>query len=191
MPTEVQTPGAWVRLADAFRLTGRHRLLLDEVIVPVAIIENLAPEDPLANLRFAQGGIAAQGAVATVAQCQLFNPAGSTVVLDLYQVSFASNTSSVAYQMGPVAAALASDNPAQWQDRRLVAGSIPVGRMQSAITAAAATLVAPVLLRGLQSTHHMIENLRVTLEAGDGYMVETSTVNERIITSFWWSERDV
>lgn len=42
MPTEIQTPTPWAKLADAFRLTGRHRLLIDEVIVPVVVVSDLS-----------------------------------------------------------------------------------------------------------------------------------------------------
>lgn len=44
MPLKIQNPRAWGRLVDAFTLTGRHKLLLDEVVVPVAIIEDLSEQ---------------------------------------------------------------------------------------------------------------------------------------------------
>ena len=42
MPTEIQTPRQWLALAEEFKLTGRHLLQLDEVIVPVVLVSDLS-----------------------------------------------------------------------------------------------------------------------------------------------------
>lgn len=44
MTIPIQSSTVWGRLADAFRLTGRHKLLLDEVISPVVLVEDLTTE---------------------------------------------------------------------------------------------------------------------------------------------------
>ena len=41
-PIQIQNPRAWGRLVDAFTIRGRHKLLLDEVAVPVVLIEDLS-----------------------------------------------------------------------------------------------------------------------------------------------------
>jgi len=44
MPMQIYTADAWQRLRDFFDLKGKHNLQLDEVIVPVAVVANIAPE---------------------------------------------------------------------------------------------------------------------------------------------------
>jgi len=41
----IQNTRAWGRLVDAFGLTGRHKLLLDEVVVPVVLVEDVSGPD--------------------------------------------------------------------------------------------------------------------------------------------------
>ncbi len=40
MPTPIQNAGAWTRLQELFGILGRHKLQLDEVVVPVVVIGN-------------------------------------------------------------------------------------------------------------------------------------------------------
>ena len=42
MPISIQNSRAWGRLVDAFTIRGRHKLLLDEIVVPVVLIEDLS-----------------------------------------------------------------------------------------------------------------------------------------------------
>jgi len=42
MPMPIYSSGAWQRLRDAFDLKGKHSLLLDEVVVPVAVVAELS-----------------------------------------------------------------------------------------------------------------------------------------------------
>ena len=46
MPMRIYTSDAWQRLRDAFDLKGKHDLLLDEIIVPVALVANIAQDLP-------------------------------------------------------------------------------------------------------------------------------------------------
>lgn len=46
MPMQIYTAGAWQRLRDAFDLKGKHNLLLDEVVVPVAVVADLSSQAP-------------------------------------------------------------------------------------------------------------------------------------------------
>ena len=87
MPTEIQTPFAWARLADKFRLTGRHKLMLDEVVVPVVLVEDLS-EPGIINEQDATCVMVIAAPVG-VAKALLENPAGSGVrfLLDRIVVS--------------------------------------------------------------------------------------------------------
>jgi len=188
MPMQIGTARAWGRLRDAFDLKGKHSLLLDEVVVPIVLVEDLTRDDPLADDRQAQGGTVLGALPANVNQHQLFNPADSDVLLELYLVTMCSG-GTIAYDMGPTAAALATDAGGQWQDRRLPAASFPVGRMQST-QVAAATLVLPAVFRTLTTVINTHER-KVSLPPGTGYMVESSVVNILTAVSFFWSERDL
>ncbi len=46
MPMRIYTADAWQRLRDAFDLKGKHDLLLDEIIVPVAIVSDITTDLP-------------------------------------------------------------------------------------------------------------------------------------------------
>lgn len=45
MPVEIQNPKAWAKLVDEFGLTGRHQILIDEVILGVAIVADLTDQE--------------------------------------------------------------------------------------------------------------------------------------------------
>jgi len=189
MPIRIGTAQAWGRLRDAFDLKGKHSLQLDEVVVPVAIVEDLSRDEPLGNLRAAQGGITTAATAAIVGQTQLFNPVDSLVILELYAVMWRNASGNSLFQMGPTAAALATDTFGQFQDRRGAAAALPVGRIQSAISAAAATLVAPALMGAISPRPNEFRGLNVFLPAGTGWMIENTVVNQQINISYFWFER--
>ncbi len=191
MPTPIQTTSGWRNLLREFGIKGRHKLLLDEIVVPVAVLANFADDPPVPVDRYAQGGLPEDGAVATVPQVQVFNPVGSPVVLHVYAAMVSSFEADLGYRFGPTTAALPTEAGGQWQDRTLPAASVPVGVIQSSNLAAAATLVNPIHARALQNTTFYLRPLSVRLPAGTGWMVETSTVDINIVGSFLWFERDV
>jgi len=186
MPMKIGTARAWGRLRDFFDLKGKHDLQLDEIIVPVAVVADLTEADPLADLRAAQGGQVVSPAVGFVGQMQVFNPAGSGVVLEVYLAQFAA-LAAVNYQLGPVTAALATDAAAQWQDRRLF--GLPAARIQNQATLVGPTLVRPFIVRQTSNVTFGI-NLDVTCPPGTGYMIESASQNVQLYGAFLWRERD-
>jgi len=76
MPKALQNPKITQRLVKAFDLKGRYLPMLDEVVVPVYIIEDPGPAEPN---RLAGGTGEIQAALEPVGQ--LFNPAGSGVLI--------------------------------------------------------------------------------------------------------------
>ncbi len=186
---KIGTARAWGRLRDFFDLKGKHDLQLDEIIVPVAVVADLTEADPLSDVRQAQGG-ASRGSVAgDSTRIQLFNPVGSSVILELY-AAITGGFETFNGNMGPVAAAIATDITGQWQDRRLP--GIPVGRIQSNNGPAGPILVNPVKFR-MNSTIGWIRfsPLEVVLPPGTGWQFETVTVNVTMDSGFWWRERDL
>ncbi len=186
MPMKIGTARAWGRLRDFFDLKGKHELQLDEVIVAVAVVADLTEADPLADERLAQGGRQEAAAAGFVGQVQLFNPAGSGIVAELYQVSF-NESSTALYQLGPVALAIATANGGQWTDRRL--NGFPVCEIQGQAINAAMNLVNPVTFHVLSSTTTVVR-LDAILPPGSGYMVENNQQNLQTRIGFWWRERD-
>jgi len=188
MPMPIGTARAWGRLRDAFDLKGKHNLLLDEVVVPIVLVEDLSKDAPLGDLRAAHGGSGQGALAANVSQHQLFNPPGTGQMLELYRASFQSAVN-VDWDSGPTVVALTVNQAGQWQDRRLTPASFPIGRMQSD-RVAAATLLDPTRFMTLARAEFWLE-LDVFLPPGTGYMVESRTVNVTTNASFFWRERDL
>ena len=186
MPTEIQTPKPWMRLAEAFRLTGRHKLQIDEVVVPVAIVADLSEKEVLLDVRAAQGGVQ-QAAVPTfISQTQLFNPNGSGLIFDLYRLDTLDNLSNMLFQMGRGNVPLGSTHAGSWQDTRLI--GTPIGQIRQQATSLITFLVNPVFIQGSNLLARTID-LRVTLPPGQGWMVEAAFVNKPVVTNFYWTER--
>lgn len=79
MPTQIQTPTQWQRLLNRFGIKGRHQLLLDEVVVPVVLIEDVSeletgPQD-------ATIAVIAPAIAATLGACVLANLSSGTDLL--------------------------------------------------------------------------------------------------------------
>ena len=118
MPIEIQTPSQWARLADLFKLTGRHKLLLDEVVVPVVLMGDVAdtgPEEP--NLASAFVKVAATvgvrgGAMITNGQV------GVNLVVTKIITSIVINVDIMCFLSDTVVGALiaASETDKQWND---------------------------------------------------------------------------
>jgi len=72
MPIQIQTAKGWRRLQEAFSIVGRHRLMLDEVVVPVAILEDLTLQPDTANDR-ATLSITCPAEALERSACVLFN----------------------------------------------------------------------------------------------------------------------
>ena len=186
MPTEIQTPKPWMRLAEAFRLTGRHKLLLDEVVVPVAIVEDLSEKEVLLDLRAAYGGAFQTAAATFISQVQLFNPVDSGLLLDLYRVDMLNPTGALQFLMGDFAIALTVAQDGRWQDARM--DGIPKGQIRRDLQPVSPILVDPLIVQGLQNVQ-VVYPLRVTLPPGHGWMVETSFVDKSLMANFLWTER--
>ena len=186
MPTEIQTPKPWMRLAEAFRLTGRHKLQIDEVVVPVAIIADLSEKEVLLDVRAAQGGIKQAIVPTFISQSQLFNPNGSGLIFDLYRVDMLSGAGSMFFQMGRVNVPLASTHIGGWQDTRLIGA--PVGQLRQQATSLITFTAFPVFIQGPPTFLQSLP-LRVTLPPGQGWMIETSFVAKELLSNWYWTER--
>jgi len=94
MPIKVYTAGAWSRLRDAFDLKGKHQLQLDEVIVPVVVVDDLSP----GKIAIGQDATVDMQQIAVVgekASLLLENPAGSGSNLLIDRITISSATTSI------------------------------------------------------------------------------------------------
>lgn len=186
MPIPIQNATVWARLQRAFGLLGRHKLLLDEIVVPVALVEDLSGVEVLLEKRYAQGGDT-QGAVAgNSTRVQIFNPAGSGILVELYQAVAGASGAGV-INWGPVVAVLAGSISGTWQDRRLTPASVPAALIQTDNNPAGPVLVNPLKLNQLGNTA-VLFRCDVTLLPGTGFVFEGHTVNTSISAGFWWVE---
>ncbi|MEE8606275.1 MAG: hypothetical protein V3S55_01620 [Nitrospiraceae bacterium] len=184
---KIGTARAWGRLRDFFDLKGKHELLLDEVVVPVAVVADLTEADPLADVRQALGGDTRAGVAGQNTQVQLFNPAGSGVMFELYLISVGQQAVTATLNLGPTTAALGADRGAQWQDGRLPGN--PVGRIQFA-NVVGILLIDAFKVRTLPSTNAQF-NVNAFVPPGRGFMIEAVTAATPIEAGFLWRERDL
>jgi len=93
----IQNPRAWGRLVDAFSLTGRHLLRLDEIVVPVVVVENLAPSDEVLSDADATYTIIVAADALGPGRAILLNDAGSGVrfLIDKITISAAGTMNQV------------------------------------------------------------------------------------------------
>lgn len=132
MPIEIQTSSAWGRLADKFRLTGRHKLLLDEVLVGVVLVEDLSAEAAQPEQDVSYRFLVPASAVAN-GKAILFNGAtadtGRDIIIDRVLCASAANAN---YDLrfttnAPLAPIAASDLEKQW--RAVPQVGVPPGNM--------------------------------------------------------------
>lgn len=84
MPTPIQNPTAWTKILAQFGILGRHKLLLDEVVVPTVSLD----QESIFSPKLGGDSIAAGGA-GDFGHYSLSNPADSEtmIVLDAFMCS--------------------------------------------------------------------------------------------------------
>ncbi len=196
MPVPVQTTKHVTPLRKAFGLFGGLRLKLDETVVPVAVVEQLSPDDW--SNAFVGDTQAASGA-GNVHIWALENPAASGCLIELFEVIVASTNGSIwaitiadpPYVPGNIIAG-------QWQDLAGVYGTgggifylpgrNPSGQMRHA-AAAVAVAGAIVAHFNVPAQHDVYYHPKVILHPGQQINVYTQTQNIEGRCSFQWRER--
>jgi len=187
MPIQIGTARAWARLRDAFDLKGKHNLQLDEIVVPVVVVEDLSLQAPLADLRPAEAGFLDPSAIGFISQTQLFNPVGSGRMIFLYQIIVTSQNDSGCL-IGPATTTMPLVANGNWQDRRL--DGVPAGDIQSQTNAPGTSLIDAITWL-VEFNVPVILELEVVLPPGNAYRVESTVQNNLVTTGFWWRERDL
>jgi len=93
MPKNFNNAKVTQRLVEAFQLKGRYLPLLDEVIVPVYVMDDPAPAQPN---RLAAGTIRIDGVISP--QVDIFNPVGSGMMIVLTSAVATLGKSGAAFQ---------------------------------------------------------------------------------------------
>lgn len=110
MPIPIYTAGAWQRLRDAFDLKGKHNLLLDEVVVPVALVADLSSEAThQANDATAQASVPAEAGETGTALFANIGDTGVDLLVDRIVINCGTSgrfriTSSSNAPLAPIAA---------------------------------------------------------------------------------------
>lgn len=99
MPMRIYTATAWQRLRDSFDLKGKHDLQLDEIIVPVVVVADLAPGEQEINQQVSYHFDVPASAVAN-GKAVLFNgiteDSGRDIIIDRL---VASSTATVVWEL--------------------------------------------------------------------------------------------
>ena len=185
MPTEIQTPTAWAKLAEKFRLTGRHKLLLDEVVVPVVIVEDLASEvSDVGN--DATGFVRVPPILATVGSAGLanLNNPGTNLLVDRIWVNSAATddiliTLSTIAAIAPMAGSLLVktwNNPDQ--------GGVPSGTLFADSSGFTAGSPGRIYRANLLSSHNWFYEPKLVLANGRTLTVTDQRANQQFTVTF-------
>ena len=188
MPIQVQNTKVWGRLVDAFTLTGRHKLLLDEIIVPVVLVENLS-EEQSSQERHASYTMDVAAGIGLISKGVLLNDAGSGVQILIDRVTMtASATSTLDILLSrtaatnPIAGGAADQG---WNDL-----DVP-GAPPGTLFADSGVFVGPLLHANKQIINTpMLIDLKLILQPGVALVCQTSTsdkslqitINARIVS---------
>ena len=132
MPTKVQNAQAWIKLQREFGILGRHKMLLDEVVVPTVVIADLSEDDAALN-NLVQYRFSVPAVVATVGKAILFNgvtaDSGRDIIIDRIVGSCAVTSPWMVHHttnapITPIAASTLDQTFAQWPQV-----GVPIGRM--------------------------------------------------------------
>lgn len=142
----------------------------------------------LMDTRVAWGG-ASQGAVAgLINRIQLFNPAGSGMLITVSRIDVTSDSINI-IAMGLVDTQLTNVPNEQYRDGRLGIANLPVGLLQIDTQAAAAPVNWLMQIGSFQPRPIRDENAVAVLTPGTGLRLSTSFVNASLATGWMWRER--
>ncbi len=122
MPIPIQTPTAWGRLADLFRLTGRHKLTFDETLVGVVVVADVSSGDLTINEDVVYRFVIPASLV-LVGKAVLFNgittDSGRDIIIDKATGSAANTVPWIIHHttnapLAPIAASTLQKNWRQW-----------------------------------------------------------------------------
>lgn len=196
MPVPVQTTRQVTPLRKAFGLFGGLRLKLDETVVPVAIVEDLAPDEWQHAF---MGDIQGNAGAANRNIYSLENPDNSGKIVELYRVQFSCGAgqnwqftvNATPYVPGGVLGG-------QWQDLDGVYGTggglfylpgrTPSGQLRWVIAAAAITGAVVHAIQTQPNSPGLWEP-RVLLHPGQEIVMWQTILNQDVQMSMQWRER--
>jgi len=185
-PSPIQDAAPGAALVRRYALLGSFPLTIDNVVVPVSIVDDLC----LGRIRYAGGQAGLGATVAEFSNVQLFNPANSGILVNCEKVLVSTDVAgSIAFKAFDTAL---TTNPGftQWRDRRLPGEPAALCLTQGgAVDFGIADLFFQPFFDPADRFHDMTMN--VTLLPGMGLCITASTLNRSTIVSFYWNETNL
>lgn len=182
-PVRIFQGDTTAELVRRFELRGGYAPMLDDVIVPVAVVADLTEQDVAPA---AAGNAQVGGAAANFGILELFNPAGSGVDLQLYRWDVTTNgTTSLDVRSITAAQRLAFGAvPGRWLD--LSIGTRPVGEVDNDVipVPAGIQLYQPRIIGSVFV--QFVAN--VTIPPNTGIQIQDTTANFSLFGNFYWRE---
>lgn len=187
-PVPIQQGDTTADLVRYYEVKGPLKLLLDDVIVPVHIInrsEDRGPDPVPAVAANEQAGVGLNNSV-----IELFNAVGSGVDLELYRIVHTSNATTNIRFVRITAAQRLANAPVfgHWQDFT-VPGS-PTSRPRGETDADAILALAGTTLWEERSIGSItrVSLVNITIPEGSGIQIQDPIVNQSLNAAFFWRE---
>lgn len=187
MPVPFQEAGITDAVRRAFALKGRFGVAFDEIIVGVALVDDLSDFDQQRWNRIWGGELRAAGGVGLRNTWQVQNPAGSGVLLEITGVDFndeQGQTSDYRISVNQTTGALTTILGILGRDQRLGAADIPIIFRWEAI---AGLLATPSAHYTLIANGHLSSDVGIVLPPGTSAWFQHETLN--IASGFNWRGR--
>lgn len=185
MPKQIQEGEVAQALTRRYGLVGKLPLLLDEVIVPVAIVDTLE----LNRERNASGAASRPAVAAQFSHVQLFNPADSGVLVQATRVWIGTGSAVTGLVQFHDTALTTAGADVEWVDRRQ--GGAPVAQVRSEANAVAQGSANIFKRLYSPATDSKEVALRVALLPGMGVLVQLATLNVTLQAAYDWTERNL
>jgi len=185
MPSQIQDLETAQALTERFGLIGKLPLLLDGTIVPVAVVGEL--EDR--RFRHAAGLLNTAGVAAQFGYVQLFNPAGSGVLVTLNRF-WANIGAAMGVEFGFVDAAMTAVTSTEigWTDRRVAGGPAAIIHGRTSAGALLDLKLGELEMDPTLTVTRFVPFEAILLE-GEGFGWKGDTLNVRLQLNVDWSER--
>lgn len=191
MPKKIQTPEPSSKLVTRYGLVGRLRPMLDETIVPVAVVDDLVESETEVRHAFIADERAPTVGLSNVYGLSV--PADAGTVAELHRIEMVSNAiSTFRAIVTSTPPALATGLSPQFQDLRSLflapnAFPVTVATFDTIAIPAGATVGS---WRVLAETNH-VSLMSVLIYPGTQWTFVQTTGNQRCAVTFYWKERDL
>lgn len=183
VPLIVQRSGNVQAILDLLGITQQQLFELAPTVVPVIQFER---PDVTRQLRGAMGNSQISGVAAEVTKVQLFNPAGSGVLLHPEGILVSRETTGLVQLRTHDTALLAEATTKIFRDRRNA--TLPVGQLREVSAAGFVGALVLDIQVAAGDTVTIPLTADTVLDEGQGFIVNCDVVDVNLITNWYWSE---